>query len=43
MVTLSKMKNELQKLDDKLTNLNVQIDSVSEFIRIYQESQVPLS
>ena len=39
MVMLVKLKNELQKIEDKLNNLNVQIDSVSElhyFITIYE-------
>ena len=30
MVMLIKLKNEMQKIEDKLNNLNVQIDSVSE-------------
>ena len=30
MVMLVKLKNELQKIEDKLNNLNVQIDSVRE-------------
>lgn len=37
MVVLPKLDNQLHKLKDKLTNLNVQIDSVSklyQFVRI---------
>ena len=37
MVMLPKLESKLQKLEEKLTNLNVQIDSVSkmyQFVRI---------
>ena len=37
MVMLPKLESKLQKLEEKLTNLNVQVDSVSkmyQFVRI---------
>lgn len=39
MVMLPKLESKLQKLEEKLTNLNVQIDSVS---KMYQFVRVPI-